>query len=106
GEFLARQNERAIAAPVDRPSHYLSQRDVDRLRAGRPSNGTVSVDGNDWFYAAEPVTKKNALVLLRPRVAGAAAWRPYLVGLLIAAAIGAALATAIPLLLARRIARP
>ena len=63
------------------------------------------MDGKDWFYAARPVAGK-ALVLLRPRVIGAAAWRPYLEGLLIAAAIGVALAAAISLLLARRIARP
>ena len=53
-----------------------------RRRAG--PNGTISVDGKDWFYAARPVAGK-ALVLLRPRVVGAATWRPYLEGLLIAA---------------------
>jgi two-component system sensor histidine kinase BaeS len=45
-------------------------------------------------------------VLLRPRVIGAATWRPYLEGLLLASAISVALAAAISFLLARRIARP
>jgi len=103
--FLARQDERAVVAPLDRPSTYLSTDAVARLRTERGSKGTVSVDGKDWFYAARPVSGR-ALVLLRPRVSGAAAWRPYLEGLLIAAGIGVALAAVVSLLLARRIARP
>jgi two-component system OmpR family sensor kinase len=103
--FLARQDERAVIAPLDVPSKYLSASAVARLRTARQSDGTVSVDGNDWFYAARPVAGQ-AFVLLRPRVVGAAAWRPYLEGLLIAAAISVMLAVAISLLLARRIARP
>ena len=103
--FLERQHERAIVAPLYRPSKYLSRDAVDRLRADRRSDGRLSVDGDDWFYAARPVAGR-ALVLLRPRVSGTAAWRPYLEGLLIAAAIGVALAAAVSILLARRIARP
>jgi two-component system, OmpR family, sensor kinase len=97
--FLARQHERIVVAPLGRPSRYLP------THTSGPSNGTVSVDGKEWFYAARPVAGK-ALVLLRPRVVGAAAWRPYLEGLLIAAGIGMALAAVVSLLLARRIARP
>jgi two-component system OmpR family sensor kinase len=103
--FLARQHERAVVAPLYRPSKYLSADAIARLRTVHRSNGALSVDGNDWFYAARPVAGR-ALVLLRPRVAGAAAWRPYLEGLLVAAGIGVALATVVSLLLARRIARP
>jgi two-component system OmpR family sensor kinase len=103
--FLRRQDERAVVAPLDSPSTYLSPQAIERLRTAKRSDGTISVDGRDWFYAARPVAGK-ALVLLRPHVIGAAAWRPYLEGLLIAAAIGVALAAAISLLLARRIARP
>jgi two-component system, OmpR family, sensor kinase len=103
--FLARQDERAVVAPLGRPSTYLSDDAVAQLRRAGKSNGTVSVDGKDWFYAARPVAGR-ALVLLRPHVVGAAAWRPYLEGLLIAAGIGVALAAAVSLLLARRIARP
>jgi two-component system sensor histidine kinase BaeS len=103
--FLARQHERAVVAPLDQPSKYLSADAVASLRTARRSNGTLSVDGKNWFYAARPVAGR-ALVLLRPRVAGAAAWRPYLEGLLVAAGIGVALAAAVSVLLARRIARP
>jgi two-component system sensor histidine kinase BaeS len=105
--FLARiQRERAVVAPLDRTSTYLSERALEELKRTRRSDGQISVDGKNWFYAARPVTKKKALVLLRPRVAGTAAWRPYLWGLLIAAGIGVTLAVALSLLLARRIARP
>jgi two-component system, OmpR family, sensor kinase len=103
--FFARQDERAVGAPLNRPSTYLSADAVARVRSEGGSKGTVSVDGKDWFYAARPVAGR-ALVLLRPRVSGAAAWRPYLEGLLIAAGIGVALAAVVSLLLARRIARP
>jgi two-component system OmpR family sensor kinase len=103
--FLARQHERAVVAPLSGPSPYLPGRAAARVRATGRSNGTISADGKEWFYAARPVSKR-ALVLLRPRVVGAAAWRPYLEGLLLAAAIGVTLAAAISFLLARRIARP
>jgi two-component system OmpR family sensor kinase len=103
--FLARQDERAIVAPLDQPSKYLPGDAASRVRTSGRSDGTISVDGKDWFYAARPVAGR-ALVLLRPRVVGAAAWRPYLEGLLLAAAISVALAAAISFLLARRIARP
>ncbi len=104
-QFLARQDELAVIAPLGKRSKYLSADAAARLRTTRRSNGTISVDGKDWFYAARPVAGR-ALVLLRPRVVGAAAWRPYLEGLLAAAGIGVALAAAVSLLLARRIARP
>ncbi len=97
--FLARQDERVVVAPLGRPSKYLPS------PTSRSSNGTLSADGKEWFYAARPVAGK-ALVLLRPRVVGAATWRPYLQGLLIAAGVGVALAAAVSLLLARRIVRP
>jgi len=103
--FLTRQDERAIVAPLGRPSKYLPGDAASRVRTSGRSDGTIAVDGKDWFYAARPVAGR-ALVLLRPRVVGAAAWRPYLEGLLLAAAISVALAAAISFLLARRIARP
>ena len=103
--FLGAPGRARVVAPLGRPSKYLPGHAAARVRTSSRSDGTISVDGKDWFYAARPVAGK-ALVLLRPRVVGAAAWRPYLEGLLIAAAIGVALAAAISLLLARRIARP
>jgi signal transduction histidine kinase len=95
--FLARQHERIVVAPLGRPSKYLPSGTRQR------SNGTISVDGKDWFYAARPVGRK-ALVLLRPRTTGA--WGPYVEGLVAAAGIAILLAAIVSLFLARRIARP
>lgn len=103
--FLGRQKERAVVAPLAATSPYLDAGAVAALRRTRAADGTVEVDGKDWYFAARPVAGK-ALVLLRPRVVGAAAWRPYIEGLLIAAAAAAVLAAGASLLLARRIARP
>jgi two-component system sensor histidine kinase BaeS len=103
--ILARQDEREVVAPLDRPSTYLPGGAAAQVRKTGRSDGTISVDGKEWFYAARPVTGR-VLVLLRPRVVGAAAWRPYLEGLLLASAISVALAAALSFLLARRIARP
>jgi two-component system, OmpR family, sensor kinase len=103
--FLARQKERAVVAPLDRPSPYLPGGAAARLRAGGKLDGTVAVDGKAWFFAAREVAG-SGLVLLRPRVVGAAAWRPFIEGLLLAAAAAATLAAAVSVLLARRIASP
>jgi two-component system sensor histidine kinase BaeS len=96
-KFLERQHERIVVAPLGRPSKYLPSGTT------RARNGTLSVDGNDWFFAARPVAGK-ALVLLRPRRTGA--WGPYIEALLVASGIALALAAVVSLLLARRIARP
>jgi signal transduction histidine kinase len=103
--FLARQDERVRVVPLSAPSPLLDDSERASLRHGRPVAGTVSTDGRDWYLAALPVAGKG-LVLLRPRVVGAAAWRPYVDALLIGAGIGALLAAAVSFLLARRISRP
>ncbi len=103
--FLARQKERAVVAPLDRPSPYLPGDAAVRLRTGEKIDGTVTVDGKAWFFAAREVAG-SGLVLLRPHVVGAAAWRPFIEGLLLASAAAATLAAAVSLLLARKIARP
>jgi two-component system sensor histidine kinase BaeS len=103
--FLARQDERVVAAPLDRPSDYLSASDVRRLRSGSRVEGTVRLQGSDWFFAARPVAGR-AFVLLRPKRLGWTAWSPFVEGLLIAGVAGAALAAAAAFLLARVIARP
>jgi two-component system sensor histidine kinase BaeS len=103
--FLDRQRERVAVVRLDRPSPYLPADAALRVAAGHAADGTVRADGRDWFFAARLVSGRG-LVLLRPRVVGAAAWRPYLEGLLIAAAVAGALAAACSALLARRVARP
>jgi two-component system sensor histidine kinase BaeS len=103
--FLARQDERAVVSRLDRASPYLPGDTAVLLRAGRKVDGTLTADGRSWFFAARQVTGKG-LVLLRPRVVGTAAWKPYLEGLLIAAAVAGLIAAGVSFLLARRIARP
>jgi len=103
--FLARQRESVVAAPLDRASDYLSERDLRGLHARGHVEGTVRVHGEDWFFGARPVAGQ-AFVLLRPKRLGWPTWAPFVDGLLIAGVAGAALAAVGSFLLARRIARP
>ena len=96
------QNEIYATPLLTRPSTYLSQDKVRRLRRGERLNGTVNVAGKTYFYAARRVGPQ-ALVLLRPKTFAAG---PYLESLGIAALVAAALAALASFLLARRIARP
>ena len=75
------------------------------LRRGRPVNGTVSLNGHDFFFAARRV-KGKPFVLLRPRSSATARLTPFAYSLLIAALVSGALAALAAFLLARRIARP
>jgi len=104
-KILRTQQERAVAVRLKRPSPFLS--DQDRLRVGKgvDLNGTETVNGTEYFFAARKVGPK-ALVLLRPRSRGNSAFYPFLIGLLIAAGAGISLAALAALLLARRIVRP
>jgi two-component system, OmpR family, sensor kinase len=104
-KILQTQQERAVAVTLKRPSPYLSAKDRLRVRRGIDVNGTETLSGTDYFFAARQVNKK-ALVLLRPRSRGNSAFYPFLVGLLIAAGAGITLAALTAFLLARRIARP
>ena len=60
--FLARQHERAVVAPLGRRSTYLSADAARQVGKTGRSNGTISVGGKEWFYAARPVSGR-ALVL-------------------------------------------
>jgi len=75
------------------------------LRQGKPAQGSVTVDGRGYFFAAQPVDNKT-FVLLRPKSVTGSQWSPFVGALLIAALAGAALAAVFALVLARRIARP
>ena len=69
-----------------------------------PQQGSVRMNGTDYFFAAQPVDGK-VFVLLRPKSA-TSQFSPFAWALLIAALAGAALAFVFALVLARRIARP
>jgi two-component system sensor histidine kinase BaeS len=107
---LARQDEVVRCVRLYRPSRYLDARQAASVRR-RPLRDIVNMGGRDYYVAAVrvprdvPLRKQKAVVIVRPRDLGDV-WRPFLKGLLIAAAVGATLAAAASLLLARKIARP
>jgi two-component system sensor histidine kinase BaeS len=103
--FLAKQNQSIEIVDLRRPSPYLSGDDLGAVRAGRSVEGSVSVDGQDFLFAARNVQGKG-FVLLRPKSPSFADWWPFLSGLLIAGAIGALLAALGSYFTARAIARP
>jgi two-component system sensor histidine kinase BaeS len=76
------------------------------LREHNPAYGTVAIDGNDYFFAAEPDVHEKTLVLLRDKSVTASQWTPFAFALLVAALAGGVLAGLAALLLARRIALP
>jgi two-component system, OmpR family, sensor kinase len=102
---LRRQNQRALAVQLAGPTIYLPGERWRRVRQGESLDGTVRVGGTEYFYSARKVGQQ-ALVLLRPKSVGRAAFTPFLVGLLIAALAGVTLAAVAAFLLARRIVRP
>jgi two-component system sensor histidine kinase BaeS len=99
--YLAKQHERYLTSAASLP------RSAQRLlRSGVPAQGSVTIAGTDYFFAAQPVEPKHPFVLLRPKSVTKSQWIPFVWGLLIAALAGAALAAVAALLLARRIAGP
>ena len=103
--YLERQGERIVPARLDGSSPYLPPEEAAAVREGKRVQGTVSVGGERYFFAARLV-KKRAYVLLRPTRLGATAAEPFLEGLLIAGLVGATLAAIASYLLARAISRP
>ena len=102
---LRRQRERIIRLRLTTRSRYLPSQRLSELRRGRRVDGTVTVDGTRYFYAARRVAGK-AFILLRPTSRVESAWLPHLEGLLIGALAAVALAGLAAFLLARAIARP
>ncbi len=104
--FVQRQNARIVTEPrLDGTSPYVPPLVAAKLRRGGRADGTITVDGTRYFFAARVVQRK-AFVLLRPTEVVARAWRPQLDGLLIGAAAAIALAGLAAVLLARAIAQP
>jgi two-component system sensor histidine kinase BaeS len=103
--FLRRQGERAVCAPLTRPSLFVPADVLAELRAQRPVDQTRVLNGQRLFYAARRVQNR-AFVLMRPTSLAASSWRPHMEALLIGALAAAALAALAALLLARAISRP
>jgi len=103
--FLEKQRQQIEVVGLSGPSTYLGGDDLADVRAGRPVEGTLDVEGETYLFAARNVQGRG-FVLLRPKDPSFADWRPFLQGLLIAGAIAAALAAVGSFLTARAIARP
>ena len=103
--FLARQNQKIEVVELGKPSPFLTPQDRAAVRARHPVEGSVTVDGDRFLFAARNV-QGQGFVLLRPKSPSFADWWPFLQGLLIAVAIAAALAAIGAFVIARAIARP
>ena len=98
--YFARQHETYLVHATKLPD--WAQAD---LKAGKPAQGSVTIAGTDYFFAAQPVGSQ-AFVLLRPKSVTKSQLTPFVESLLIATLAGGALAAAAAFVLARRIARP
>ena len=109
--FLRERGERVVRVPLDGSSPFLPADRARLVREGGAVNGTATVEGTRYFYAARLVSEAapgggRAFVLLRPTESAAARWRPQLQALVVAAAATAVLAAVAAFLLARAISRP
>ena len=98
--YLAQQHERYLTSPAGLP-----EKAREKLRAGEAAQGSVTMKGVAYFFAAQPVDNR-VFVLLRPKSSTKSQWTPFVESLLIAALAGAALAGIAALFLSKRIAGP
>jgi two-component system, OmpR family, sensor kinase len=103
--FLEGQGQRFELTKLDGSSPYLPAERARLLRRGVRLDGTMTVDGERYFYAARLVAGRG-FVLLRPTDVVASSWRPHARGLVIGAAVAAGLAALAAFFLARAISRP
>jgi two-component system, OmpR family, sensor kinase len=100
--YLKKQHERS----TDNVS-LLPESAQTRLKRGKSADGSVTIKGKDYFFAARHVVgAKKPFILLRAKNVTSARGTPYVYSLLLAALVGGALAALVAFLLARRIARP
>ncbi len=126
GQLSALEREAGtVAAVLDRRGPLAAGERVFRVGSGRPlrvrpalardvlervasplrSQGTITLDGHSFLYAARATTT-GGVVLIRRAGVGFGVWRPFLLDLVLAALGGVALAAASSWLLARRLTRP
>jgi signal transduction histidine kinase len=103
--FLERQGQRVVKAPLDGSSPFLPADRAAEVRRGNPLDGTITVDGTRYFYAARLVGNRG-FILLRPTDLVTSSWRPHVRGLLLGAFAAIGLAAIAAFLLARAISRP
>ena len=105
GRFLATEEERLAILTPEQAELLLPGSAATRLRASGHADGTVTVRGEPFLYAAR-LGGGDAIVLLRSAHNQSADWTPFLVGLALAALLGLLLAAGVAFLLARAVARP
>jgi two-component system sensor histidine kinase BaeS len=79
---------------------------LNAIPATGDGQGTISVRGQPFLYAARATVVGGRIVLVRSARLAFAEWRPFLTSLVIAGLGGAALAALLAFLLARRLLRP
>jgi two-component system sensor histidine kinase BaeS len=107
--FLAKQHEQITVFRLKQPPLYLPDSQYEDLLTSQAAKGTVTKDGTRYIDAAGANIKNRpgyAFMLLRPSSLKVSGWAPFLRALLIAGAIGAALAALGSAILARWIAGP
>ena len=105
GRFLATEDERLAILTPEQAGLLLPGSAAATLRTTGRADGTVDVRGEPFLYAAR-LGGGDAIVLLRSARNQSADWKPFLVGLALAALLGALLAALVAFLLARAVARP
>jgi two-component system sensor histidine kinase BaeS len=105
GVFFDTQQERATILSIPQAALLLPTSGAADLRAGEPTQGSLTVGATHYLYAAHPDGKR-AVVLLSTAKLEASDLQPFTIAFAIAAAVGAALAAAVAFLLARAVARP
>ncbi len=105
GRFLATEQERLAILTLEQAELLLPHSAAAALRTTGRADGIVDVRGEPFLYAAR-IGGRDAIVLLRSARSQSADWKPFLVGLALAALLGAALAAVVAFLLARAVARP
>ena len=105
GRFLATEEERLAILTPEQAELLLPASASTRLRARGRADGTVSVRGEPFRYAAR-LGGGDAIVLLRSASNQSADWTPFLVGLALSALLGLLLAAGVAFFLARAVARP
>jgi len=105
GDFLSTEQERLAILTPDQADLLLPGSAASALRSGRVASGTLTLHGTRYLYAARR-NRTEALVLLRSARKQSADWTPFLLGLAIAAGVGATLAALVAFAFAGAIARP
>jgi two-component system sensor histidine kinase BaeS len=116
---LARRADDLAIRERQRPSYVVESYDLGAarvlvrrregfagiVRADRPSDGRLTLEGRRYLYSYRPLPQRG-LLLLRPVESGLGDWGPFLRDLVVGGIVAAVAAVALSFLLARSIARP